>query len=308
MKKAQLNIHTSWKANFRRYKAIYFLALVPIIWYGIFRYAPMYSVVIAFQNYKPARGVLGSAWVGLKHFRSFFSSIYAERVIWNTLRISLLDLTFGFPAPILFALLLNEVRRSWFKRTIQTITYIPHFISTVVICGILIRFLSSDGVITQLLEDMGFKAVNWLTIPEAFDKIYVGSSVWQGFGWGSIIYLAALTSIDPQLYEAATIDGAGRWKQTIHITIPGIASTIITLLILRMGNIMSIGYEKIILLYTSLTYKSADVISSYVYRRGIVESDYSFSSAVGLFNSVINCVFLFAANAISRRVRGTGLW
>ena len=297
-----------WRANFKRYKLVYLLALVPIIYYVVFRYAPMYGIIIAFQNYKPAKGVLRSTWVGFKHFRSFFSGIYAKRVIWNTLRISVLNLLFDFPAPIIFALLLNEVRCSAFKRTIQTITYMPHFISTVVICGILTRFLSTDGVITWFLAKLGNDTVNWLTIAEAFDGIYISSSVWQGFGWGSIIYLAALTGIDPQLYEAATIDGAGRWKQTLHVTLPGIASTIITLLILRMGNIMSIGYEKIILLYTPLTYKTADVISSYTYRRGLVESDYSFASAVGLLNSLINCAMLFLANTVSQKVNGTGLW
>ena len=301
-------MENGWRANFKRYKLVYLLALVPIIYYAVFRYAPMYGIVIAFQNYKPAKGVLRSTWVGIKHFQSFFSSIYAKRVIWNTLRISALNLLFDFPAPIIFALLLNEVRCSAFKRTIQTITYMPHFISTVVICGILTRFLSTDGVITWFLAKLGYDTVNWLTIAEAFDSIYISSSVWQGFGWGSIIYLAALTGIDPQLYEAATIDGAGRWKQTLHVTLPGIASTIITLLILRMGNIMSIGYEKIILLYTPLTYKTADVISSYTYRRGLVESDYSFASAVGLLNSLINCAMLFLANTVSQKVNGTGLW
>ena len=223
-----------------------YLLLVPaILFYLLFCYKPMYGVIIAFKNFSPGKGIVASEWVGLKHFLSFFKSYYFGRLLRNTLTISLSSLIFGFPMPIIFALLLNEVHNSKFKRTIQTVTYMPHFISLVVMCSLIRLFVADTGIIVQLMAKFGFEPVALLSKKEYFVPIYVLSGIWQGFGWDSIIYLSALTAIDPGLYEAATIDGANRWKQTIHVTLPGIMGTVIILLILRMGSIMSVGYEKI---------------------------------------------------------------
>jgi len=264
--------------------------------------------VIAFKNYSPSKGILESPWIGFEHFKTFFSSYYFRRIVRNTLLINLYDIIFGFPAPIIFALLLNEIRNSLFKRSIQTITYIPHFISVVVICGMIVDFLSMKGLVNNIIEFFGGKPIQFLIEPKWFRAIYVGSGIWQNLGWGSIVYLSALTGINPNLYEAARIDGAGRFKQVIHITLPGIAPTIIILLILRIGNMMSLGFEKIILLYNPNTYETADVISSYVYRKGLLEMNYSYSAAVGLFNSVVNFILLVSANKLSRTVTETSLW
>jgi len=242
------------------------------------------------------------------HFLCAKSEYYFFRLLRNTFLLNLYGLIFSFPAPIILALLLNELKVEWFKRTVQTISYLPHFISTVVICGMLVNFLSPEGLINTLLGILGVEPKAWLRVPEAFRIIYVGSGIWQEVGWGSIIYLAALSNIDPQLYEAATIDGANRWQKMWHITIPGIIPTIIIMFILRMGSMLSVGAEKVILLYNPTIYEVADVISTFVYRRGLMENDYSFSAAVGLFNSVINFMFLIIANTISRRVSESSLW
>ncbi len=289
-------------------KYVYMMAVPVLAFYILFHYMPMYGAVIAFKDFAPAKGIMGSPWAGLVHFRSFFNSFYLQRVVTNTFTINVYQLIFGFPAPIILALLLNEVRNAKFKRTVQTISYLPHFISIMVICGMLIDFSGRDGLINNFIVLLGGERSNLLLRPELFRTIYVGSDIWQGVGWGSIIYLAALTSIDPQLYEAARIDGAGRWRQTWNITLPGILPTITILLILRMGQMMNVGFEKIILLYNANTYETADVISSYVYRRGLLEFSYSFSAAVGLFNSLINFTLLIMANWISRRVNETSLW
>ena len=286
-----------------------YLLLIPaILFYALFCYKPMYGVIIAFKNYSPGKGIIASEWVGLKHFLSFFKSYYFGRLLRNTLTISLSSLIFGFPMPIIFALLLNEVHNNKFKRTIQTITYMPHFISLVVMCSLIRLFVADTGIIVQLMAKFGFEPVALLSKKEYFVPIYVISNIWQGFGWDSIIYLSALTAIDPGLYEAATIDGANRWKQTLHVTLPGIMGTVIILLILRMGSIMSVGYEKIILLYNESIYETADVISTFVYRMGIGKSQFSYSTAVGLFNSVINFIIVYTFNKISRKVREISLW
>ena len=286
-----------------------YLLLVPaILFYLLFCYKPMYGVIIAFKNFSPGKGIVASEWVGLKHFLSFFKSYYFGRLLRNTLTISLSSLIFGFPMPIIFALLLNEVRNSKFKRTIQTVTYMPHFISLVVMCSLIRLFVADTGIIVQLMAKFGFEPVALLSKKEYFVPIYVLSGIWQGFGWDSIIYLSALTAIDPGLYEAATIDGANRWKQTLHVTLPGIMGTVIILLILRMGSIMSIGYEKIILLYNESIYETSDVISTFVYRMGIGNSQFSYSTAVGLFNSVINFIIVYTFNKISRKVSEVSLW
>lgn len=296
------------KKDFIRNRYVYLMALPLLVYYLLFHYMPMYGAIIAFKHFAPARGIMGSPWAGIEHFQAFFNSFYFLRVTRNTFFINALGLVFGFPAPIILALLLNEVRSNKFKRTVQTVSYLPHFISIMVICGMLLDFSSRDGLFNTILTFFGTERTNLLLRPELFRTIFVGSDIWQGVGWGSIIYLAALTGIDPQLYEASRIDGASRWKQTINITLPGILPTIVILLILRMGQMMNVGFEKIILLYNPNTYETADVISSFVYRRGLLELNYSFSAAVGLFNSLINFILLIGANIISRRVNETSLW
>ncbi len=288
---------------------IYLLALPVIAYYIIFCYWPMFGLVIAFKQYELGKGIFDSKWVGLKYFIEFFKSRNCLRLIGNTLGISLYDLIAGFPAPIIFALLLNEIRSSKFKRTVQTITYLPHFISLVVLCGMITDFFAAEGIITKILMKFGGAQINYLGAPKYFKTIYVTTNIWQGIGWGSIIYLAALSGISPELYEAATVDGAGRFRQLLAVTLPGIAPTIVIMLILRMGQLMSVGFEKIILLYNPGTYETADVISSFVYRRGIGESaQYSFSSAVGMFQSVINLILLLGANFLSKRFSGNSLF
>ncbi|WP_129723443.1 ABC transporter permease [Xylanivirga thermophila] len=294
--------------DFKRNKYIYLILLPVIAFYIIFHYIPMYGAVIAFKDFKPGLGIIGSPWAGIKYFKEFLGSYYFWRLVKNTFAISFYNLIFGFPAPIIFALLINEIANSTFKKTVQTVTYLPHFISTVIICGLIIDFTGSDGIINDLIVSLGGERSNLLTRPELFRTIYISSEIWTNLGWGSIIYLAALTNIDPSLYEAAIIDGANRWKQTIHITIPGIAPTIMILLILQIGSMMSVGWEKIILLYNPLTYETADVISSFVYRRGLINFDYSYSAAVGLFNSIVNFVLLISANTISKKVNDMSLW
>lgn len=294
--------------DFVRNKYIYLMAVPIIAYYIIFCYVPMYGVTIAFKDFSIKAGILGSKWVGFKYFRDFFNSYYFLRLIRNTLLINIYDLLWSFPAPIIFALLLNEIRSNLLKRTVQTITYLPHFISMVVICGIILDFTSTKGVINVLLGYLGIEPSNLMARPEFFRTVYIGSGIWQGIGWGSIIYLSALSGIDPQLYEAATIDGANRWKQVWHVTLPGIAPTIIILLILRLGSMMSVGFEKIFLLYNPMTYETADVISTFVYRKGLIDFDYSYSTAVGLFNSVINFALLVIANKLSKKYSETSLW
>lgn len=289
-------------------KYIYMMAIPVILYYFIFQYGPMYGAIIAFKEYNPRQGILGSPWVGLKNFYDFFSSVYFGRLLSNTLLISFYDLIFGFPAPIILALMLNEVRKNSFKRIVQTVTYMPHFISIMVVCGIVVDFTAKNGIINDFLSTMGFARVSLLLKPEMFRPIYVSSNIWQQVGWGSIVYLAALTSVDQELYEAARIDGAGRWKQTIHITLPGIMQTIVVMLILRIGAMMNVGFEKIILLYNPLTYQTGDVISSFVYRQGILQANYSYSTAIGLFNSLINFLLVVFFNKISKKISGSGLW
>jgi len=296
------------KDDFQRNRALYLMALPVLAFYIIFHYVPMYGAIIAFKDFSPMKGILGSEWIGIQHFKDFFGSIYFSRILFNTLNISISTLIFGFPTPIILALLINELRSKVFSRTVQTVTYMPHFVSLVVICGLIKEFTLDTGVVNQVLSVFGWKPVSMLNKPELFVPIYVISNIWQEVGWGSIIYLAALTGIDPQLYEAAKIDGAGRFKQLIHITIPGILPTIVILLILRMGRLLNVGFEKIILLYNPAIYETADVISSFVYRKGLLEFNWSYSAAVGLFNSVINFFMLWSSNWLSRRLKGESLW
>lgn len=294
--------------DFARNKYIYLMAIPLLLYYILFHYAPMYGAIIAFKDFAPMKGITGSPWAGFKHFQEFFSSFYFWRVLKNTILINVYNLIFGFPAPIILAIMLNELRSRWFKRTVQTVTYLPHFISIMVISGLIIDFCGRRGLVNDFIAFFGGERSNLLMKPELFQPIFVGTGIWQELGWNSIIYLAALTSIDPQLYEAATIDGAGRWRKILNVSLPGILPTIVILLILRMGSMMNVGFEKIILLYTPTTYETADVISSFVYRKGLQNFNYSASAAVGLFNSLINFILLLSANWISRKANETSLW
>ena len=297
-----------FRDNMRKNWSLYLMVLPVLAFYLIFCYKPMYGAIIAFKQYTPGLGIWKSPWVGLDNFRYFFSNPDFIRILSNTLRISLSLIIFGFPAPIILTLLLNEIGNKQFKRVAQSVSYIPHFISLVVICGLIKTFVADGSIIQQIVHAVDGKDGSLLNRAEMFLPIYVISNIWQNIGWDSIIYLAAISSIDPQLYEAAQVDGAGRWKRVLHVTIPGLAPTIIIMLILQLGNILSVGYEKIILLYNPLIYDTSDVILSYVYRMGLEPMDWSYSTAVGLFNSVVNFVIIILANTISRKVSDTSLW
>lgn len=295
--------------NILKHPLLYIMALPVILYYLLYHYYPMYGMLIAFFDYAPMKGILGSDFVGMKHFKAFLQDPYFFRTVWNTLSINIKLLVFAFPFPIIFAILINELTANRFRKFIQTVTYMPHFISTVVICGLVLNFCSSTGVITSLISSVtGMEPTNLMSKVSLFQPIYVLMIIWQEFGWDSIIFYAALTGIDQSLYEAATVDGAGRWAKIRHITLPGLAPTIIILLILRIGNMMSLGWDRIILLYNPMIYESADVISTYVYRRGLLKFEYSFASAVGFFNSIINFILLIGANAVSRKINDTSLW
>ena len=296
----------------RRNYLLYIMAIPVVLYFVLFCYLPMFGLVIAFQDFKLARGIFESPWAemgGFENFYRFFTSKLFWPVIKNTVLISFYEILFSFPAPIIFALMLNEIKNLKYKKVIQTVTYLPHFISMVVICSMIIRFFDEDGIVTAFISLIGGERKNYMIEPGAFRSIFIGSGIWQGIGWSSIIYISALSSIDQELYEAAVIDGAGKWKQVIHITLPGIASTIIILFIMRMGQVLSVGYEKVILLQNSYTKSVSRVLSSYVYERGLGEgNDISFSSAVGIFTSLVNILFLTITNAISKKVSDSGLF
>ena len=294
--------------DFKTNKFLYLMAIPLIAFFVIFAYLPMGGLLMAFEDFKPNLGILGSPFVGLDNFADFFSSIFAARVIRNTLIISFLQLIIEFPLTIIFALLINELKDGLYRKGVQMLTYMPYFVSMVVLAGIIVDFTKSTGVIGQLVSIFSGKTENLLANPSYWRPLYIVSNLWQGLGFGSIIYVAALSGIDQELYEAAEIDGATRWKQTLHITLPGIASTIITMLIMRIGMIMSVGQEKTILLYTPQVYETADIISSFVYRKGLLEFNYGYSTAVSLFNSVINFALLVTTNAISKRYSETSLF
>ena len=297
------------KKDWIRNRAVYFLAVPIFLYFLIWNYIPMAGIVLAFEDYSARGGVTGSEWIGIKNFVDFFSSYYFGRLLRNTVILSVYQMVINFPAPIILALLLNEVENQYFKKVVQTISYMPYFVSTVVICGILTDFFAYNGAFTDMLVKMGLtERKDMLNVQGAFRHIFVFSGTWQGIGYGSIVYLAALSGVDQELYEAAKIDGAGRWKQTIHITIPSIAPTIIIMLILMVGNLLSVAVDKVILLYRPLTYETADVIGSFVYRRGLLEMDFGYSAAVGIFNSVVNLLLLFGTNALSRKYSETSLF
>jgi putative aldouronate transport system permease protein len=297
-----------WR-SVRKNRWLYVMFTPVLLFYIIFKYIPMFGIIIAFKDYNIFKGIWGSPWVGLENFMLFFESHYFFRLIRNTFLISFYGLIFGFPAPILLALALNELRDGWFKKMTQTISYLPHFLSSVIIAGIYTSLLRPEtGLINNIRAAFGLERIYFLIQPEYFRSLYTIMGVWAGIGWGSIIYLAALTGIDPELYEACVIDGGGRIRQTVHITIPGILPTVMIMLIFRVGDLLSVGSDSILLLYTPSTYETADVISTYVYRRGLIDADYSFSAAVGLFNSVIAMVLLTISNALSKKFGETSLW
>ncbi len=292
-----------------QFRHIYIILLPVVLYYVIFHYLPIGGNLMAFQKFSLPKGIWGSKWVGLDNFKSFLSSYNFWHLLRNTLAISVYNLALNFPAGIILALLLNEVRNLKFKKLVQTITYMPHFISAVVICSMVLIFLSSEGLFNNILGLFGVDPISFMTHSGYFRTIYVLMNLWQSVGWNSIIYMAAIAGIDQEIYEAAVIDGAGRWKQAIHVTLPGISETMILLLIMNVGQILSVGYEKILLLYNPTIYETADVISTYVYRRTLIEGgNYGYSTAISMFNSVINLILLVSANQISRKVSGKGLW
>ena len=294
-----------------RYKALVALAFVTpgLIYYILFRYFPMWGNLIAFQDFNPYAGFLGSLWVGLKHFVTFFQSNYFARLLKNTFALSIYGILFGFPLPILFALLLYEVKFGRFRSVIQSISYFPHFISVVVICGLLKEYLTmTDGVVNEVVAFFGGTRQNFLQDPGWFRTVYIASNVWQSIGWGSIIYYATLTSIDTTLFESAMLDGANRFQRIWHISIPSLIPTMATLLLMQLGNVLNVGIEKVLLLQNSSNYATSDILSTYVYRMGIENMRYSFASAVGLFNNVVGLVILVFFNRLSRRMANTSLW
>lgn len=301
-----------WYSNARtRRKGLIALAfLLPgAIYFIMFRYAPMWGNLIAFQDFNPYKGFWESKWVGFKHFRLFFNSANFSRLTVNTLAISIFSIIFSFPVPIVFALLLNEVKFSRFRSVVQSISYFPHFISVVIVCGLLKNYLSvTDGLINEIIEALGGERIKFLQEPGWFRIIYIGSGIWQGMGWSSIIYYATLTSVDTTLYEAAEIDGANRLQRIVHISIPALIPTIVTLLLMQLGNILDVGFEKVLLLQNPATFSTSELLSTYVYRVGIGQAKYSFASAVGLFNDVVGLVILLICNTISRKIGETSLW
>ena len=306
--KKEMTLGHRLSRDYKLNKWKYMLILPVLVYLALFAYKPMYGLVIAFKNYKTTRGFAGSDYVGLMWFRAFFNDPYFFRLLRNTLTLSTLSILFGFPAPILLALMINEVQNTKFKRTVQTITYMPYFISLVVTCSIITIYCQQDGLFSNIAVLFGGERQNFLINVRAFRPIYVISGIWQTIGWNSIIYLAALSGIDVAQYEAARIDGANRFQQIIHVTIPGILPTIMVLFVLRMGSILNVGYEKVLLLYTTSTYEVADVFSTYVYRMGLQNQQYSLSTAVGLFNTLANVMFLVITNYLSKKTTQSGLF
>lgn len=299
----------SWKRSLIKYWDLYLLIVPVLIWLAIFKYGPMYGTIIAFENYSPSRGVFGSKWVGFKHFERFFNAYNFKDILLNTIKLSLLQLVCAFPMPILLALVLNELNNKRYKKLVQTVTYSPFFLSTVVMVGLIDAFLyPNTGLLNVLVTKLGGQSINYMAKDEYFRPIFIISHIWKGTGWASIIYMSALTSVDPQLYEAARIDGANRLQALVHVTIPAIIPTAIIMLIRDCGSIMDVGFEKVYLMQNDLNMGASEVISTYVYKVGMVNSQYSYSTAVNLFNSMINLAMLLLVNKISRTVSETSLW
>jgi putative aldouronate transport system permease protein len=298
----------TWRQALRRDWQLYSLAVLPLLFFAIFRYLPMAGNVIAFRRFVPGGSIFGEQWVGLRYVRLFLTDPTFWDVFTNILVLGALTLVFTFPLPIVLALLLNEVRSRRLKRFVQSVSYLPHFLSVVIVAAMIIQFLSIDGVVNQLVRFFGGEPIQFLQRPEWFRTIYVSSEAWQTTGFITILFLAALTTIDEDLYEAARIDGANRWQQTWHVTLPGIRPMMMTVLILNLGTFMAVGFEKILLIYNPLTYPTGDVITTYLFRVGIVSGSFSYAAAIGLFESVIGLTLVLSANAISRRLVGASLW
>lgn len=297
-----------WRVAIRRDWQIYSLAIAPLAFFVVFRYVPMIGNVIAFRFYQPGGPIFGTQWVGFYYFDQVIHDPNFWQVFENTVILGGLALVFGFPAPIILALLLNEVINGKAKRFVQSVSYLPHFLSTVVVAALMMNGLQASGIVNEVIGWLGHSPILFLQDPGWFRTIYVSSEIWQYAGWGTILYLAALTTIDPQMYEAAMIDGASRWKQTWHVTLPGLRPMMMVVLILNVGQFMAVGFEKILLIYNPLTYPTADVISTYLYRIGIQSGSFSYAAAIGLFESVIGLALVLSTNAISRRVVGASLW
>ena len=292
-----------------RDRYLYLILLPCFVFYIVFIYRPMWGLQIAFKDYSPYLGLQKSPWIGFENFANFFNGPYFSRTVINTLMLNIYGLVFAFPAPIILALLMNEIKNRMLKKTIQTIVYLPYFVSVVVVAGIVINFLApTQGIINVIIEKLGGTKEYFMVKPEYFRGIYTAMHIWKDTGFNSIIYIAALSGIDIQLYEACIIDGGNRWKQFLHITLPGIMPTVIIMLILKLGSMLDVGYESIILLYQPATYATADTISTYVFRVGVLENKYGFAAAVGLFNAVVALVLVFISNKISKRLTDTGLW
>ncbi|MDU0205917.1 ABC transporter permease [Paenibacillus sp. MAH-36] len=307
-RKRQLRKTTFWK-RFLANRYLYAMLLPALVYYTVFHYVPMYGALIAFKQFSITKGIMGSPWVGFQHFTYLFELEKFWQVFWNTIVISLYRLIFGFPLPLIVAILLNEARKIMFKRTVQTIIYLPHFISWVIMGGLLISLLSTDqGAVNNAVRSLSGEPIGFLTDERIFRSTLVGSMIWKEFGWNTIIYMAALAGLNPQLYEAAVMDGANRWRRIWHITLPGIRGTIIILFILRIGSLMEAGFEQIFVLYHPGVYRVADIIDTYVYRIGLTEGRYSLAAAVGLFKSAINFTLLIVANWLSRALGEQGVY
>lgn len=319
MSSVQLSVKTKRKVikrikrlgqDFARNKYVYLMVIPVLVFYILFKYGPMTKMIIAFQDYNLYKGIAGSKWVGFENFIDFFQMKDCWRLLRNTLLLSLYSIVFAFPAPILLALMINEIKSRAGRKLVQTVSYMPHFISLVVVCGILRNFCASTGIINQIIQfvNPSWASPNLLGVPEYYRTIHISSSIWQECGWDSIIYLATLSTIDPQLYEAAYIDGASKLKRILHITLPSLMPVITIQLIMRVGRVLSVNYEKILLLYNPLTYETADVISTYMYRYGLLNGKYSMGAAVGVFNSILSILILATVNGIFRRSSETSLW
>lgn len=305
---AKLGFAALLARDLKRNYILYLMILPVVLYFIIFAYVPMYGVQIAFKEFDPKLGFTGSPWIGFENFERFFSSYNFKSLLLNTLGISFYSLAVGFPIPIIFAILLNYLPGRRFRKTIQIVSYAPNFISTVVMCGMITIFLAPDtGIFNQFRELLGMESVDFLSQPALFKSIYVWSGVWQGMGFSSIIYISALAGVDPQLHEAAIIDGATKIQRIFSIDLPSIAPTMVILLILNLGSVMNVGFEKVYLLQNSLNQSASDVISTYVYRVGLINSDFAYSTAVGLFNSVINVVLLLGVNTLAKKLTSISL-
>ena len=294
--------------SIKKYWQLYLIVAIPTVYLLVFRYIPMLGNVIAFRTYLPGDSVFGQDWAGLRYFQMFIGDATFWQVFLNTLSIGIWTLIFTFPLPIIFALLLNEVKNRIFKKFIQTASYLPYFLSIVIIAGMILDFTSSNGFINNAIHFFGGTRILFMQDPKWFQPIYVISQVWQTLGWGSILYLAALTNIDDTLYEAAKMDGANRWQQMLHVTLPGILPTIITMLVLNVGSVLGVGFEKVLLLQNPLVYSTGDVVSTYLYRVGILSSNFSYATAIGIFEAIIGLVLVLGSNRISAKITKTSLW